>query len=298
MIVEALSKERYEKTGGNYPMRMILRVVGCSSGNWYEKKPSAAHPRGRKAALTASEVLVAIKAAIDESPFVSEGYIKVWVRMRRAGKCASRARVLKLMRENNLLSPYRTDKAAAKVRKHDGKIIQSAPDVLWGTDGKRFYVRDVGWCWFFGVIDHFNDELLAWHTCKKGTRYEAMEPVKEAVRKRFGSVDKDICRGTSLKLRSDHGSQYDSDDFMKEMAFLGLDMSKSFVRQPECNGCIERFNRTLEEEVFSLNHFQNLEEANAEIKKFVEAYNRQWLIYRLGYKSPVEYREEYEKRPA
>ena len=70
------------------------------------------------------------------------------------------------------------------------------------------------------------------------------------------------------------------------------------VRQPECNGCIERFNRTLEEEVFSLNHFKTLDEANEAIRKFVDNYNRQWLIYRLGYKSLLEYREEYERKVA
>ena len=34
------------------------------------------------------------------------------------------------------------------------------------------------------------------------------------------------------------------------------------------------------------------------IRKFVENYNRQWLIYRLGYKSLLEYREEYERKVA
>ena len=125
-----------------------------------------------------------------------------------------------------------------------------------------------------------------------------MEPVRAAVRKRFGTVEKDVCKGTALKLRSDHGSQYDSNDFMAEMKFLGLNMSKAFVRQPECNGCIERFHRTLEEEVFSLHHFKTLEEANEAIRKFVDNYNQQWLIYRLGYKSPLEYRKEYERRVA
>ena len=105
-------------------------------------------------------------------------------------------------------------------------------------------------------------------------------------------------KGTALKLRSDHGSQYDSNDFIAEMKFLGLNMSKAFVRQPEYNGCIERFHRTLEEEVFSLHHFKTLEEANEAIRKFVDNYNRQWLIHRLGYKSPLEYREEYERKVA
>ena len=81
-----LSEEVYEKTGTRYPISMILRVVGCSSGNWYDKKV-ACEPkkRGPKPKLTDEEALVAIRTAIEESPFVSEGYIKVWVRIRRKG---------------------------------------------------------------------------------------------------------------------------------------------------------------------------------------------------------------------
>ena len=74
-----------------------------------------------------------------------------------------------------------------------------------------------------------------------------MEPVRDAIRKVYDNVEKDVCKWLELKLRSDHGTQYDSNDFKREMEFLGLDMSKSFVRSPESNGCIERFNRTLEE---------------------------------------------------
>lgn len=84
------------------------------------------------------------------------------------------------------MSPYRHDPAAICKRTHDG------------------------------VIDHFNDQLRSWRICKKGDRYAAMEPVQEAVRKTYGNVDKDVCKGLELKLRSDHGTQYDSKDFKKE----------------------------------------------------------------------------------
>lgn len=40
------------------------------------------------------------------------------------------------------------------------------------------------------------------------------------------------------------------------------------------------------------------DEALVAIRKFVNNYNQQWLIYRLGYKSPLEYREEYERKVA
>ena len=40
-----------------------------------------------------------------------------------------------------------------------------------------------------------------------------------------------------------------SDDFQNEIRFLGIEASPAFVRQPEGNGCIERFFRTLKEQL-------------------------------------------------
>src|SRR5690554_5399335 len=86
-------------------------------------------------------------------------------------------------------------------------------------------------------------------------------------------------KGEVYKLRSDHGSQYDSSDFMNEMKFLGLNMSKAYVRSPECNGVIERFYLTLEEELLQIKSFNSLEEAQREIADFVEKYNTHWKKY-------------------
>src|SRR5439155_26025207 len=119
----------------------------------------------------------------------------------------------------------------------------------------------------------------------------ALEPVHQAVKSQFGSLDKAVALDTGLFLRSDHGSQYDSDDFQRELKFLGLAYSPAFVRSPECNGIIERFNRTLQEQVFDLHCFETIEEARTVIAKFIEDYNRFWLIERLGYRSPIEYRQ-------
>jgi hypothetical protein len=48
---------------------------------------------------------------------------------------------------------------------------------------------------------------------------------------------------------------------MNKMAYLELEMLKAFVRSSECNGCIERFNRTIKEEVFDIQQFYSLEQA-------------------------------------
>ena len=63
--------------------------------------------------------------------------------------------------------------------------------------------------------------------------------------KHFGAVAKAIT--TKLQLRRDHGSNSMSNDFQKENAFLGINASSSFERQPEGNGVAARFIRHLKE---------------------------------------------------
>jgi len=149
-------------------------------------------------------------------------------------------------------------------------------------------------CAGFGLIDHCHDEILGWHTSVIGDRFAALEPVHQAVKSQFGSLDKGIVLDTGLFLRSDHGSQYDSRDFQAELKYLGLAHSPAFVRSPECNGIIERFNRTLQEQVFDIHCFETIGEARIAIAKFIDDYNRFWLIERLGYRSPLEVKEEYQ----
>ena len=246
---------------------MIFRVVGYSSSTWYENPTPKTGKRGRKPKHSDEEVLQEIKEEIKKSTFNAEGYLKVKKRMGKRkinALVAGKARVNRIMRENNLLSPYRRPGKTNK-REHDGTIITDAPNVMWATDGKKFWIEGLGWHWFFGVIDHFNDEIISWHIARKGNRFAAME----------------------------HGSQYDSADFMNEMKFLGLEMSKAFVRSPQCNGIIERFHRTLEEQVLQTETFSSFEEAYNSINQFINDYNTDWIFHRLEYCSPVEYREKY-----
>jgi len=50
-------------------------------------------------------------------------------------------------------------------------------------------------------------------------------------------------------LRMDHGTQYLSDHFTNQVKFWGIHPSYSFVAEPQGNGVVERFNRTLKEQV-------------------------------------------------
>ena len=70
---------------------------------------------------------------------------KVWARLRFVeGVKVSRKRVLRIMRQEHLLSPHRVVQGLPK--EHDGKIITAAPDIMWGTDGTKVFTLDEGWC--------------------------------------------------------------------------------------------------------------------------------------------------------
>jgi transposase InsO family protein len=279
-----------------YPVRMVLKIAGLSSAAWYtasREKLVKLRP-GPKPAISDEVLLVAIRKDLDNSRFHSEGHKKVRARLRRTGISVGRKRLLRVMGANHLLAPVRP-RWNGSSRKHDGTIVTEHPNRMWGTDGKQFWTHEDGLCWFFGVIDHCDDEILGWHASVIGNRFAALEPVHQAIVKEFGALAKGIARDTGLFLRHDHGSQYDSGDFQAEIKFLGLAHSPAFVRSPQCNGVIERFNRTIQEQVFDIHCFQNIDEAREAIRKFIEDYNRFWLIERLGYRSPLESREERKK---
>ncbi len=93
-------------------------------------------------------------------------------------------------------------------------------------------------------------------------------------------------------IRHDHGSQYMSNDFQREIRFLGMESSPAFVREPEGNGCAERFIRTLKENLLWVRSFETIEELRKALLEFKELYNNEWLIERHGNKTPAQVRRE------
>jgi putative transposase len=69
-----------------------------------------------------------------------------------------------------------------------------------------------------------------------------------------------------------------------------MTISPSYVGKPECNGVIKRFMQTLKEQCLYLHQFASLEEARQVIGAFIHQYNTEWLIGRLGYRTPTAVR--------
>jgi transposase InsO family protein len=77
-----------------------------------------------------------------------------------------------------------------------------------------------------------------------------------------------------------------------------MTITPSYVGEPECNGVIKRFIRTLKEQCLYLHRFQSLEEARRIIAAFIARYNTEWLIERLGHRTPTQARVESARKAA
>jgi len=257
--------------------------------------PRAPGKRGPRTPQDDATVLAAIRAVLTASPFHTEGHRKVRVRLRPHGIHVGKNRVLRLMREGRLLAPTRREHVHGD-RAHTGTIITQRPDELWGTDATKFWTHREGWCWFFGAIDHCVEDLVGWHVAKLGDRWAALEPIRQGVQYTHGGYAPKIALG--LGLRADHGPQYTADQFLDELRWLGIRPSPSYVGEPECNGIMERWIRTLKEECLYLHDFATLDEARGVIGEFIERYNREWLLERHGHRTPAAVRARFLRQAA
>jgi len=72
-----------------------------------------------------------------------------------------------------------------------------------------------------------------------------------------------------------------------------LSVSYAFLEEPQTNRVAERFNRTLKEQIVYGRVFRDLDELRAAVAAFVETYNREWLLEKNGYLSPLETRQRW-----
>jgi putative transposase len=283
-------------TGRCYGIARICHVWKVPRSSFYAARRLAADPdsapavparRGPEPAVPDADLLAAIRADLARSPWTGEGHRKVWARLRTLdGIRVSRKRVLRLMREHHLLSPHR-----ARTRpeaSHERQIITAAPNVMWAIDATQITTVEDGKVWLFGVVEHWNAEMLGWHVTKRGTRYEAVQALGMAVRQQSGHLGAGAARG--LALRHDHGSNFMSDVFQEQMKFWGVAPSYAFVAEPETNGCIERLFRTLKEQVVHGRIFRTIGDVRDAVRAFVARYNAEWLIEKNGHRSPADMR--------
>jgi putative transposase len=287
-----MSRQVSPSTDRGYGLQRVTRVWRVARATIYRHRHRADAVQRRKpgpqGARSDEDLAGEIRQLLQASPFHGEGYRKLWARLRFAGIRTSRRRVLRLMREHGLLAHQRAGRPRG-ARAHDGTITTERVDLMWGTDLTSVTTGE-GQAAVFIAVDHGSAECVGVHASRSADRFEALEPIRQAVRERFGAFAKGIAHG--LALRHDHGSQYVSHHFQAEVRFLGLASSPAFVREPQGNGCAERFIRTLKENLLWIRRFDTVEELRLALIAFKRTYNQSWIIERHGYRTPAQVRAD------
>lgn len=286
-------------TRREYGLQRVCQVWGIARSTVYAQRSRPAvgptvvgHPgrkRGPQGPCADAELVDHIRRVLAASPFHGEGYRKVWARLRGEGVRTSRERVRRLMREQGLQAPGRTGHPHGP-KAHDGTIRTEQPDLMWGTDATTTITVEEGQAFVFVGVDHCTFECVGIHAAASGNRFEALEPIRQGVRQHFGGYESQVAAG--LAVRHDHGPAYLAGDFQRELTFLGIQSSPSFVREPEGNGCAERFIRLLKENLLWVRTFATIEELRQALLEFQRTYNTQWILQRHGYRTPAQVRQQ------
>ena len=151
------------------------------------------------------------------------------------------------------------------------------PGILVETDTIHIPLLEKKRIYIFTLIDVHSRWAYAKATAKL-TAHLALEFVREAQRK---AGFKFAC------VQSDHGPEFTS-HFTVFVQAEGIRHRHSRVRQPNDNAHVERFNRTIQEEMRNeiLRYKNKISFLNREIKKYLVYYNEERLHIGLEYKTP------------
>lgn len=177
------------------------------------------------------------------------GYRRIAVLLSREGWRANHKRLLRLMREDNLLClrkspfvPMTTDS------RHDWCIVPNLARGLQLTDIDQLWVADITYvhlaeefAFLAIVLDAFSRKVIGWAIATHLKAELAIEALDMAVAARRPRPDRVI-------HHSDRGVQYACADYAARLADHGIQPSMSRVGNPYDNAKAERFMRTLKEE--------------------------------------------------
>ena len=213
----------------------------------------------------------------------------------RGGICLGRARVRRLMKEEDLkaIQPKRFTP-----RTTDSRGVKAAPNVLAETEleecavgkiivGDITYIRlrNGRFCYLAVWQDKVTRRIIGWSLSETMTAELVVSALKKAIQKgklRAGAI-----------IHSDRGSQYAAREFRALLQANCFRQSMSGRGNCYDNAQVESFFSRFKTELMEGGMFEDVEQARSEIFSYIEGYyNRIRLHSALGYKSPLEFEME------
>ena len=222
------------------------------------------------------------------------GYRRITAQLRREGQIINAKRVLRLMREDNLLClrarpfvPRTTDSrhGFAILPNLIRRLVPTGLDQIWHAD--ITYVRlGEAFVYLAVVLDAFSRKVIGWALDDHLEARLAIEALDMALMARNPAPE-------TLIHHSDRGVQYASIDYAARLTARSIAISMSRVANPYDNAKAESFMKTLKTEEVNGKAYTTLASARRDIGQFIEqVYNTQRLHSALGYKPPTEFEAE------
>jgi putative transposase len=223
------------------------------------------------------------------------GYRRVTALLRRQDMIVNHKKVLRLMREDNLLALRRAPFLVPPQVPPKGKpetfmivpnlirgIAPSAPDQVWVADITYVHLARA-FVYLAVILDAFSRKAVGWALRHSLDASVAIAALDQAL------ATRNPPKG-SLIHHSDRGVQYASIAYRQRLADHDVILSMSRPGNPFDNAKAESFMKTLKHEEINARSFRTIEDASARIDDFIaNIYNTERLHSALGYQSPLEF---------
>ena len=221
----------------------------------------------------------------------SYGYRPMTRALRRLGYLVNHKRVLRLMREDNLLALRRKAFVSTTDSNHDRAVYANLVPGLNVTGLNQLWVSDITyirldreWVYLAVILDAYSRRCVGWALDRNLEASLALDALDSALAARPAS--------SGLVHHSDRGVQYASKAYVDTLEKAGMRISMSRRGNPYDNAKAERFIRTLKYEEVYLYEYESLEEARSRIGYFIDTlYNRKRLHSALDYRPPAEFEQ-------
>jgi putative transposase len=219
------------------------------------------------------------------------GYRRIGVLLRREGRVVNHKRLVRIMREDNLLCLRKPAfRPATTDSNHRWRVWPNLARKMTPMGLNRLWVADItyvhlaeAFVYLAVVLDAFSRKVVGWALENHLTANLALGALEMALRGR------DIVPG-ELIHHTDRGVQYACGDYIARLEAVGIQPSMSRPGCPYDNAMAESFMKTLKAEEVNGTTYRNIDHARSAIGEFLEEiYNRHRLHSALQYLSPMEF---------